>query len=136
MRAIIPTTLDKRISDKWGYGHFKAPRDYGEHHGQDYLCPPEVQVQSPVAGKITKHGIVYKDDHSFKYVRITDKDGKDHRIYYVEPILPIGREVRKGTIIGFSQDLTERYPGIGNHIHYEVLYNGEYLDPETLEEVV
>ena len=130
MRAIIATDLEKRISDKWGAGHFGAPRGNHTHNGIDYCVPPEAQILSPVAGEISKHGYAYPDDLSFRYVQITAKDGKFHRIFYCEPILPIGRTVKEGTIIGFSQDLTERYPGITPHCHYEILSNGKYIDPE------
>lgn len=130
MKAIIPTTLEKRISDKFGEGHFGAPRGDHTHRGIDYCVPPESQILSPVAGEITKQGYPYGDDLSFRYVQITDKVGKQHRIFYCEPILPIGRTVKEGTVIGFSQDLTERYPGITPHIHYEVMVEEKYLDPE------
>jgi murein DD-endopeptidase MepM/ murein hydrolase activator NlpD len=132
MRAIIPTELKKRPQDKWGSGEFGAPRGDHTHHGIDYCCPPEVQILSPVAGKITKHGYPYSDDLTFRYVQITAENGYNHRVFYVEPILPIGRIVRKGSIIGFSQSLTERYPGITQHIHYEIKNGKEYLNPEEV----
>jgi murein DD-endopeptidase MepM/ murein hydrolase activator NlpD len=133
MKAIIPTELKKRTSDKWGEGYFGAPRGDRTHNGIDYECPPECQILSPVDGKITKHGYPYGDDLTFRYVQITTKDGYDHRLFYVEPILPIGRIVKKDTVIGFAQDLNERYPDITPHIHYEVKHEGNYLNPEKLD---
>ncbi len=136
MKAIISTELEKRIADDYGFGHFGAPRGERTHSGQDYLIPPEVQVEAPVAGKIVKNGYAYNDDLSFRYVRIEKRNGELHDIFYIEPILPEGREVKKGAVIGFSQDLTERYPGIGNHIHYQIKVDGTYVDPETYGEKV
>lgn len=132
MKAITTTTLQKRGQDKWGSGEFGAPRGNHTHNGIDYCVEPEMQILSPAAGKITKHGYPYADDLSFRYVQITDKDGKNHRVFYCEPILPIGRIVKKDTVIGFSQDLTERYPGITPHIHYEIMEDGKYLNPEEV----
>lgn len=132
MKAIIPTELEVRGCDKWGCGYFGAPRGDHTHNGIDYVIKPEMQILSPVIGEITKHGYPYADDLSFRYVQITDKDGKDHRILYCEPILPIGRTVKEGTVIGFSQKLTERYPGITPHCHYEIKDKGEYLNPEEV----
>jgi len=131
IKAIIPTVLAVRPPDKWGEGHFGAKRGYGSHRGQDYLCLAESQILSPVEGKIIKHGHAYEDDLSFRYVRVETKSGEIHDFFYVESILPIGREIREGTVIGYSQDLTERYPGIGNHIHYQIKVNGIYINPET-----
>ena len=133
MKAIIATELRKRISDKWGAGHFGASRGSRIHHGIDYICPPESQVLSPVTGKITKLGYAYKKDENenpYRYVQITAQDDKQHRVFYVEPILAVGRYVREGDIIGFSQDLGERYQGITPHVHYEIKLDGRYLDPE------
>jgi len=142
MKAIIATELRKRISDKYGAGHFGASRTsrrpdgskkIRKHNGIDYLCPPESQVLSPVTGKITKLGYAYKKDENenpYRYVQVTASDGKQHRVFYVEPILPLGRRVREGDIIGFSQDLGKRYPGITDHVHYEIIHEGKYINPE------
>ena len=132
IKAIIPTTLGKRETDEWGSGYFGAPRGDHTHHGIDYVCDSQVQILSPVMGEITKLGYPYADDLSFRYVQITDKAGLKNRVFYVEPILPIGRTVKEGTVIGFSQDLTERYPGITPHIHYEAMDGKKYLNPEEL----
>lgn len=132
IKAIIPVELKKRKSDRWGKGHFGAPRGDRIHTGQDYLCPEQSQVLSPVDGIITKLGYPYSDDISFRYVRILTDKKEYHDVFYVEPILPIDHIIKKGDIIGFSQDLTKRYPGIKNHVHYQIKVNGCYIDPEKI----
>ena len=128
MKAV--TELEKRGCDTWGCGHFGASRGERTHKGIDFKCPPGVQVLSPVKGRVTKLGYCYRDTPVFRYVQITTEDFKDYRVFYCEPVVPEGREVTEETVIGVAQDLGERYPGITPHIHMEVKYKGEYLDPE------
>jgi len=129
MKALIPTELSKRISDKWGAGHFGAPRGNHTHHGIDYQCPAGSEVLSPCEGEVTKLGYAYPDDLSFRYVQITS-DGKDHRIFYVEPSVFIGDAISVDQVIGTAQDLTDRYPDITPHVHHEIKVGDEYIDPE------
>ena len=133
MKAIIPTTLEKRQPDKWGAGHFGASRGSRIHHGIDYECPAFRAVLSPCAGKVTKHGYPYGDDLSFRYIEITDSKGYRHRIFYVSPGQPVGNEVKEGQTIGISQDLEPRYPEITPHIHYEVILDDKYINPENFK---
>ena len=134
MKAIIPTELEKRTSDKWGMGHFGAPRGNHTHHGQDYKCPADAHVQAPCSGRVTKLGYAYPDDLSFRYVEITANDGKRHRIFYILPKVFDSSIVREGDVIGYAQDLEQRYPGITQHVHYEIIdIDGNYIDPEQLD---
>ena len=130
MKAIIPTKLRKRISDKWGSGHFGAPRGDRTHNGIDYICPKDSPVLSPCDGKVTKLGYAYADDLSFRYIQITNGT-KNHRIFYVTPDVELTSEVKEGDIIGLSQDLAGRYPEITPHIHYEIKsLDGKFENPE------
>jgi hypothetical protein len=69
----------------------------------------------------------------------------DGRAWYFNPLPSvIGRNVSQGEVIGVAQDLTNKYPGITNHVHlqlqgsnlegldYIVYKNKIYLDPTTL----
>jgi len=126
----MKANLKKRKSDKWGQGHFGAPRGDRKHNGIDYACLEGSEILSPVDGQVTKHGYPYADDLSFRYVQITNGERK-HRIFYVDPILPIGRIIKEGDVIGTAQDLEQRYPEITPHIHYEIMIGDKYLDPEN-----
>jgi len=128
----MKASLKKRISDKWGQGHFGAPRGSRTHHGIDFHVPHGTEILSPVAGLVTKIGYPYGDDLSFRYIQITSGD-LDHRIFYVKPILMVGYHVKEGEVIGLSQDLEERYPEITPHIHYEIKIGGKYINPEGVE---
>lgn len=130
MIALIETILGHRSGDKWGQGHFGAPRGDRTHNGIDYACDAESEILSPVSGMVTKIGYPYADDLSFRYVQITDSSGADHRVFYVDPSVFLNQGVRKNFPIGLSQKLSDRYPGITEHIHYEIKVSGRYVDPE------
>lgn len=129
---MITAKLKKRGTDKWGSGEFGASRGDRTHNGIDYACEPGTQICAPCGGEVTKLGYPYGDDLSFRYVEITDIEGRRHRIFYVEPTVEVGSRVAEGWVIGKSQKLWARYPGITEHVHYEVMLGDEYLDPEDV----
>lgn len=107
-----------REPDAYGSGEWGAPRGGRKHTGVDFA----VKVVTPISGEITKLGYAYKDDLSFRYVRITDDEGYHVDLFYVEPEVKEGDEVKAGDIVGSPQTLQKRYPdGITDHIHVRVL---------------
>ena len=132
MKAIIPTELEKRGQDKFGSGEFGAPRGDHTHHGIDYVCTNRAAILAPVDGMVTKIGYPYADDLEFRYVELTTIDGYHHRIFYIYPCVRDGEVIKDGQTIGYSQDLTERYPGITQHCHYEIKYQGKFINPEEV----
>ena len=120
--------LKRRGSDGFGAGHFGAPRGSRTHKGVDLLAQSGEAINSPVTGTVTKVGYPYGDDLSYRYVQITAGD-YDFRVFYVEPSVRVGQEVTTETAIGSAQDLGRRYPGIPNHVHFEIKSDGDYLDP-------
>ena len=122
----LPLRMDSAGSGEWG-----APRGSRTHKGIDYVCTPGEEVLSPVTGKVTKHGYPYGDDLSWRYIEVTDKHDKQHRLFYVEPVADVGSEVYAGMPIAIAQDISQRYPnqGMKPHVHYEIKRDGEYLKP-------
>ena len=129
---MIKCILPPRQPDKWGQGHYGAPRGNRLHNGIDMNCPPEAQIFPSVAGTVTKHGWVSsnpKKQH-LRYIEITDDNDQRHRYMYVEPIAKVGEYVSPENVIGKAQNLESAYPGITNHIHYEIkLPDDSYIDP-------
>ena len=120
--------FEVRKCDSFGCGHFGASRGSRTHNGIDLLVPPNKEIPSPVVGVVTKLGYPYGDDLSFRYVEITQQDYK-YRIFYVNPTVNVGDKVEQSSIVGMSQDLDKRYKGIPNHVHFEILKDGRYVDP-------
>lgn len=82
---------------------------------------------------MSKLGYPYADDHSWRYVEITDDHGNRHRLFYCLPAVRVDQIVQEGDIVGEAQDISDRYPssGMTAHVHYEVISQyGEYLNPE------
>lgn len=120
-----------RGTDSYGSGHYGASRGERTHNGEDLACA----VASPVKGTVTKLGYPYGDDLSFRYVEVSDIDSYRIRMFYVEPQVEVGDRIAKGEIVGRTQSLQKRYPGITDHVHLEVIAPGgayiswdEYLD--------
>lgn len=127
----------KRRSDKFGSGEFGASRGERKHNGQDFECEVESEVFSSVIGVVTKLGYPYGDDSSFRYVEIADEHDIRHRVFYIEPTVEVNDIILIGDVIGTTQKLGDRYKGINEHFHYEVLRyvhgKKKFLNPNKLK---
>jgi len=126
---MINGNLPIRGEDEHGSGAWHAPRGNRLHNGVDYSCYPGTQIMAPVSGTVTKLGYPYGDDLDYRYVEITTPGGDCHRVFYISPVDSNDDVVAGQTLIGYTQDLTTRYPGITNHIHYEIKRGDEYINP-------
>lgn len=120
MKALV--TLQVRGTDAHGSGEWGASRGDRAHVGVDYVVEPGWLAVTPVSGVITRLGYPYRDDLSYRYVEVTDSQGLRHRLFYVKPLpsISIGTRVEIHDPVGTVQDIAARYPGITQHIHYEI----------------
>jgi|10_taG_2_1085330.scaffolds.fasta_scaffold24582_4 murein DD-endopeptidase MepM/ murein hydrolase activator NlpD len=129
-------TAPIRESDKFGSGFYGASRDGGKriHKGIDYACYPGSLVYAHVGGIITKLGYPYGDNLGFRYVQVTDSNTNFRlRYFYVEPMVSLNQVVSAQHVIGRSQSLNDRYPGITEHVHFEITdEKGRIVDPERI----
>ena len=125
-----------RKSDKWGQGHFGAPRGTRKHNGIDIVTQLGTPVLSPIEGKVIRISYPYASDMSFTGLLIEGigvHQGLEIKIFYMKPISGIvNKIVKPGQKIGTSQSLLNKYPGITNHIHIEIKLNGVKQNPKTL----
>jgi murein DD-endopeptidase MepM/ murein hydrolase activator NlpD len=126
--------LPFRENDSWGSGAFGARRGANRtHRGVDVACYKGTGVHSCCAGQVTKIGYPYDPNDEKKghlrYVEITTKKGERARYFYVKASVKIGQEIEKDQLIGVTQGLDDVYKGITDHFHFEIIYNGEYLNP-------
>jgi len=119
-----------RQQDAWGDGRFGASRGGRTHNGVDLAIPPNELFTSPVDGKVTKIGWPYRDpDRGYiRYVQI-EANGYNYRFFYLNPLVKVGDTIFKGDIIGSTQSLDKYYPGITEHVHFEIIHNDEYINP-------
>lgn len=116
------TRWQVRGHDQHGSGAFAARRGTRLHPGVDLICYPGEDIVAPAASIVTKVGYTYSDDLSYRYVhaKVLSHPGLEWRIMYLSPTVGTGDRVSLGHPIGRAQDLTPRYPGITNHVHYGV----------------
>ena len=121
--------------DVWGERYFEAWRDNRtrKHAGIDLEAAPGESVTSSVPGVVTNLGWVYKPEPGqpeYRYVEVTTNDREVARYLYVDPAVKVGDRVEAGvTLIGSVQDLNPRYPGIANHVHFEMRDSGKARPP-------
>jgi len=129
---ISPTGKGIR-SDPKGDGHYGTSRGSRKHKGVDYLCDPEQDIYAPISGIITRIAYPYKDK-SYSGVVIEGKH-LTVKMFYFEPFPDfIKMEVFQGQVIGFSQDISQRYGGspMKPHIHLEIVN----IDPSIFTELI
>ena len=121
-----------RGSDTFGAGYFKAPRGKRTHNGVDPVTTTGAAFRSFNDGVVTKLGYPYADDLHYRYVQVTHADGSAWRYFYILPTVTMGQHIKTGDPLGTCQSLEPRYPGITQHVHFEVMRNGAYIDPTNL----
>lgn len=121
----------RRKCDKFGCGSFGASRDGGarSHAGMDVLSEVGSPVFAPFGGTVRVFQ-AYKNYGGLLGIEVKGK-AYSCKIMYVNhiPELKTGDKVRAGQMIGYAQSLQEKYPGISNHLHVEVLYGGIHRNP-------
>jgi hypothetical protein len=119
-----------RQRDSWGRGHYGAPRGSRTHRGLDIVSVPGEVVSSPIPGHVVREAVPYANDPSLRGVVIKGSgewNGFEVKVFYVEGLF--SGFVRAGDPLGHAQDITQKYPGITNHIHVEVRVDGEEVSP-------
>jgi len=109
--------------DDWGSGGFGASRGNRPHLGLDLVVLPGEPVYAPIDMQITRISNPYTNSvyTGIAFRSATDSTIFDGRLWYFtpEPGL-VGSSVRKGEVIGMAQDLGLKYPGITNHVHFQL----------------
>lgn len=122
-------------SDAAGFGYFGAPRSNGRtHNGVDFECTVGQYVLSPIDGIVVRHARPYRDG-PLRGIEIKNGD-VSIKIFYMEPLKFFSDKVAPGELIGYTQDVTIRYPdqGMTPHVHLEMRINGKLVDTLTYME--
>jgi hypothetical protein len=128
---MIKTILVERGEDDFGSGAFGASRGNRQHNGTDYLASDGQKIFALRVGVVSKIGYCYNDDLSFRYVEVSTGDLCKERYFYVRPEVLIGDVVSEHTVLGTCYSLQSRYPGIKDHIHFEVKRDdGSFINPD------
>ena len=101
--------------------------DGGAHPGLDIATPTGSYIRAAGAGRVTEVG---EDPTYGKYVRIDHENGYETLYAHAsDTSVELGEEVRKNEVIALSGST-----GIstGPHLHFEILFEGEDVDPLEL----
>jgi len=132
---MIKIMAPPRGKDIYGDGSYLASRDHGQrkHNGVDIACLQGSGVFSLRLGRVTKIGFPYRIEDPerghLRYVQVTDIEGYDARYFYINPRVQVDEIVGPNYVVGTVQSLQVPYPGIIDHIHFEVKKDGKFVDP-------
>ena len=115
-------------NDSLGDGRFHSTRHGHLHEGVDIVANSE-PVYSPVDGIVERIAVPYPGDDRFSGVVLRD-DQREWKLFYVDPEVWPGQEIRRGQRLGTSQDVRLKYgQAMQPHVHVEVRRNGQVEDP-------
>jgi murein DD-endopeptidase MepM/ murein hydrolase activator NlpD len=102
----------------------------GVHSGVDIAIPTGSYIRASGAGRVVE---VREDDPTFgKYVRIDHENGYETLYAHASEIsVELGEEVRKNEVIALSGSTGE---STAPHLHFEIRFEGETVDPLELVE--
>ena len=109
--------------DRYGDGHFGAPRHGYKHRGIDILADIGTPVLACKSGRVLK---VAYDELSGNYVMIKHKDKLTSLYLHLKDVyVKEGMRLRQGEVIGtVGKTGNARYEGIKPHLHFEVRKDG------------
>jgi murein DD-endopeptidase MepM/ murein hydrolase activator NlpD len=130
-RFCLPT---QRGRDGYGSGKFGASRGSRRHNGLDIAVAQGTPIYAPEAARVvsTSAPVYSNPDKAHKrLVHLMTEDGVSHLLMYVRAAqgLRAGAKVEAGDLIGYAQGLQDIYPGITDHIHWEVRMPETRIDP-------
>ena len=125
--AFVFPVMGPRMSSDYGIRKHPIKKVTRHHHGMDLAAPLGAPIRAISDGQV-----MYADPHGGygQLIAIKHKDGFSSHYGHCESMtVTPGERVKAGQIIG-----TVGSSGIstGPHLHFEIRYQGEPRDPETL----
>jgi murein DD-endopeptidase MepM/ murein hydrolase activator NlpD len=134
-RPIVAPLEDRPLvlrQDAMGDGRFLAPRSGGrQHRGIDLAAPLSSPVRAIRSGRIVAAG-THRGLGRFVEIR---HSGRLYSLYaHLKDVhVARGERVEQGTVIGtVGKTGNARHAWIMPHVHFEVLRDGQPIDPQTL----
>lgn len=112
------------ITSKFGYRISPITNKYSLHTGLDIAAPQNTKIYAVYDGVVVK-----SEYHEINgnYIVIKHSDNLKTTYNHCNKLLvKVGEKVRKGEVIAL---VGETGYATGNHLHFEVLLNGKYINP-------
>lgn len=119
------------VGNDYGFYHNQTLNYYYEHVGVDFTAEVGTQVQAVAEGVVES---IYRDDVlTGTEVTIDHGNGVKSVYRFVEEAegLTVGASVEQGDVIGTVAEATGDEYKDGAHLHFEILVNGQNVDPAT-----
>ena len=124
---VHPVKNYKKISSAFGERIHPILKVKKFHTGIDYLPGKNPEVIASAAGKVISTGY-NKDDGN--YVIISHSNGYETQYkHLLKSLVSKGQSVEQNQVIGI---IGKSGKSIGIHLHFEILKNGKFVDPEPL----
>lgn len=127
-----------RACDPQGCGAYGVSRDGGSrsHNGIDIVVSDGQAIKSPITGIVARMAYPYASDLSWHGI-VIENDIYYIKMYYLEPSVTKGTSVKRGEVIGYAQNIADKYNNITPHVHLEAYIkdsNGDLIliDPTGL----
>ena len=120
--VIAPCSVDELL-------YSETMKDWRTHNGIDIAAKLGDQVKAAESGVVSK---VFKDDLLGVVVTIDHENGilSNYANLQSEDFIKVGTKVKKGDIIGGVGKSGALEETLSEHLHFEVVSNGEYKDPK------
>ncbi|KAG6941162.1 leukocyte cell derived chemotaxin 2 [Chelydra serpentina] len=109
-----------RGCDRFGCGHYGAPRPPGIHKGVDVICRDGSIVYAPFSGVIGGRANPYKvgKNSAINNGILLRGSGFCIHMFYIRPVRYSGR-INKGQKIGVMLPMQRVYRGMTSHVHVQ-----------------
>ena len=123
------------LTNDYGFFYNQTLNAYYEHVGVDFSAAAGTQVVAAQAG--TVEGVYTGDALTGTEIIIDHGNGVKTVYHFVQAVegLSAGDKVERGEVIATIADANGSEYKDGAHLHFEVLQNGENIDPATLLEL-
>ncbi|XP_036403579.1 myeloid protein 1-like [Megalops cyprinoides] len=109
----------RRSCDKFGCGHYGAPRKGGRHSGLDIVCSDGALVYAPFSGTIVRRSRPYGNGNAIDDGIQIQSGGLCVKLFYLRPWRTSGR-VSLGQAIGTMLPMQKVFRGITSHVHVQM----------------
>ncbi|MBR4889958.1 MAG: M23 family metallopeptidase, partial [Clostridia bacterium] len=120
----ISPIKDGKITSKFGYRVSPITNKFSLHKGLDIAAPPNTKIYAVYDGVVIK-AKYHKINGNYIVIKHSDNIKTTYN-HCNKLLVKEGEKVKRGEVIAL---VGETGYATGNHLHFEVLLNGKYINP-------